>query len=55
MAFSDVLRFFRKPRTKSLNRMEVSKKTFLSNYAVLRNLREDAAFFPVVKSNAYGH
>lgn len=50
-----VLRFFRKPKIRSLNRMEISKKTFLSNYSALRALREDAAFFPVVKSNAYGH
>lgn len=55
MGILSVLRFFRKPNVKSLNRMEVSKKAFLSNYAVLRALREDAAFFPVVKSNAYGH
>jgi len=44
-----------KPKYETLNRIEVSQKEILDNYYLLKNKQPQAAIFPVLKSNAYGH
>lgn len=39
----------------ALNLVSVSKSAVLGNYDLLKRLAGDAAVFPVLKSNAYGH
>ena len=44
-----------KPKYETLNRIEISRKAILDNYCLLKSQQPQAAIFPVLKSNAYGH
>ncbi|OGE26269.1 alanine racemase [Candidatus Daviesbacteria bacterium RIFCSPHIGHO2_02_FULL_39_12] len=44
-----------KDEYKTLNRIEISKKNLLGNFAYLSNLNHKLKIAPVVKSNGYGH
>jgi len=53
-----MLNFFRKlvkPKYQVLNRIEIIKKNLLFNFDYLQSKQPQAAIFPVLKSNAYGH
>ena len=39
----------------TLNRLEIKKAAVLANYEALKKQQPEAAIFPVLKSNAYGH
>ncbi len=43
------------PDLKTLNTITISKAAILHNLKILRKLQPKSAFFPVLKSNAYGH
>lgn len=43
------------PELKTLNTITISRENILHNLKILRNLQPKSAFFPVLKSNAYGH
>lgn len=43
------------PGLKTLNTITISKQNILHNLEVLATLQPKSAFFPVLKSNAYGH
>lgn len=49
------LRQFIKPRYQTLNVLEIKRQSILDNYKVLQASQKEAAIFPVLKSNAYGH
>lgn len=49
------LRQFLKPKYETLNSIEISKENILDNFKVLQENQKEAAIFPVLKSNAYGH
>lgn len=49
------LRQFLKPKYETLNSIEISKENILNNFKVLQENQKEAAIFPVLKSNAYGH
>lgn len=42
-------------KTRALNTINLSEKALLNNFSYLLSLHPWAAFFPVIKSNAYGH
>lgn len=44
-----------KPKYKPLNHIEIQESVLLENLSYLQSLQPDAAIFPVLKSNAYGH
>lgn len=44
-----------KPKLRTLNTIIISKQAILQNLNLLQNLQPKSAFFPVLKSNAYGH
>lgn len=44
-----------KPDLKTLNTITISKQAILQNLDILQKLQPNSAFFPVLKSNAYGH
>ncbi len=44
-----------KPDLKTLNTITISKQAILQNLHTLQKLQLNSAFFPVLKSNAYGH
>lgn len=39
----------------TLNTIFISKEKILNNLHILQQLQKESAFFPVLKSNAYGH
>lgn len=43
------------PDLKTLNTITISKAAILHNLRTLREIQPKSAFFPVLKSNAYGH
>lgn len=47
--------FFSRPSYTPLNSIEILSQNILENIAYLQSLQPSAAFFPCVKSNAYGH
>jgi len=49
------LKQFLKPRYQTLNVLEIKRQAILDNYKLLQNNQSEAAIFPVLKSNAYGH
>lgn len=49
------LRQFIKPRYQTLNVLEIKRQSILDNYKLLQASQKEAAIFPVLKSNAYGH
>lgn len=49
------IRQFIKPRYKTLNVLEIKRQFILDNYRLLKSYQKEAAIFPVLKSNAYGH
>lgn len=49
------LRQIIRPKYQPFNRLEISADNLLANYAFLRSRQPQAAIFPVLKSNAYGH
>lgn len=51
----DALKKIIKPKYPTLNRIELSARQIIANYNYLQSLQTDAAIFPVLKSNAYGH
>ena len=51
----DFLRNILKPKYEVLNRIEIIAANLVANYDYLKSLQPDAALFPVLKSNAYGH
>lgn len=53
--FVTFIRDFFRPDFHSVNTMQISRQAFFHNYSFLRSIQKDAAFFPVVKSYAYGH
>lgn len=52
---TDIFRQLIKPRYETLNRVEIKRQAILDNYQVLKKKQPQAAIFPVLKSNAYGH
>jgi alanine racemase len=44
-----------KPKYCTLNILEIKKQAILDNYQLLQDNQPQAAIFPVLKSNAYGH
>lgn len=44
-----------KPKYRTLNILEIKKQSILDNYKLLQDNQPQAAIFPVLKSNAYGH
>ncbi|NCU42981.1 alanine racemase [Candidatus Falkowbacteria bacterium] len=51
----DKLRQAFKLNYETLNRLEIKKAAILANYEALKKQQSEAAIFPVLKSNAYGH
>ncbi len=51
----DKLRQLIKPQYETLNRLEIKSQRILDNYQTLSRRQPNAAIFPVLKSNAYGH
>lgn len=51
----DKLRQAFKLNYETLNRLEIKKAAILANYEALKKQQPEAAIFPVLKSNAYGH
>jgi len=49
------LRKLIKPKYETLNIIEVDAAKLIANFLYLKSLQPDAAIFPVLKSNAYGH
>jgi alanine racemase len=49
------LRQLLKPKYQTLNVLEIKRQAILDNYKLLQELQPEAAIFPVLKSNAYGH
>src|SRR5574344_420121 len=49
------IRQFIKPKYKTLNVIEIKRQFILDNYKLLQSSQKEAAIFPVLKSNAYGH
>lgn len=49
------IRQFIKPKYKTLNVLEIKRQFILDNYKLLQSSQKEAAIFPVLKSNAYGH
>ncbi|MEI6835824.1 MAG: alanine racemase [Candidatus Falkowbacteria bacterium] len=49
------LKQFIKPRYQTLNEIRIGRQQILDNYKVLEASQPQAAIFPVLKSNAYGH
>lgn len=49
------LKNFFKPELKTLNTIFISKEKILHNLEKIKKRQPDSAFFPVFKSNAYGH
>lgn len=43
------------PRVKPMNIIHLRKKALLHNLEYLQSIQPQAAIFPVLKSNAYGH
>ena len=43
------------PRVKPMNTLWLRRKALLNNLSYLQSLQPQAALFPVLKSNAYGH
>lgn len=44
-----------KPKYQTLNKIEIKRQAILDNYQILLKSQPEAAIFPVLKSNAYGH
>ena len=44
-----------KPKVDTLNTITIHRTNILNNIEVIKNLKPNNAFFPVLKSNAYGH
>lgn len=44
-----------KPNLEPMNKIYIHSKNILANYKYLQSLQPNAALFPVLKSNAYGH
>jgi alanine racemase len=51
----NLLRQLIKPKYETLNRIEIIKQNILDNFKHLQTRQPQAAIFPVLKSNAYGH
>ncbi|MFA5155199.1 MAG: alanine racemase [Patescibacteria group bacterium] len=51
----EALRNRLKPKYETLNRLEINRQRLLDNYLYLSGRQPQAALFPVLKSNAYGH
>ncbi|MFA5000299.1 MAG: alanine racemase [Patescibacteria group bacterium] len=51
----DFLRRQLKPKYETLNLVQINADRLLANYNYLKSRRPEAAIFPVLKSNAYGH
>jgi len=49
------LRQLLKPKYQTLNVLEINRQSILDNYKFLQDNQAEAAIFPVLKSNAYGH
>jgi len=49
------LRQLIKPKYQTLNNIEIKRQSILDNYKLLQANQPEAAIFPVLKSNAYGH
>lgn len=49
------LRSLFSPRVKPMNVVWLRKKVLLQNFEYLQSIQSNAALFPVLKSNAYGH
>lgn len=54
-AMLDFLRNIFYPRVTPMNTIYVDRDAIVHNYSLLQKLQSQAAIFPVVKSNAYGH
>ena len=44
-----------RPDLKTLNTISISRAAILHNLDIMRKIQPKSAFFPVLKSNAYGH
>lgn len=51
----DFLRNLFYPRVTPMNTIYIDRDAIVHNYSLLQKLQSQAAIFPVVKSNAYGH
>ena len=51
----DFLRRLFRPSVEPMNRIHIDKKNLIHNYKQLQSIQPQATFFPVIKSNAYGH
>lgn len=50
-----LLRHIFKAKYQTLNYLEIDAQNIISNYDYLQSLQPEAALFPVLKANAYGH